>query len=189
MTSAHGGAAAIARNLNLRPILPKPSTINWTDWVDPMTERHLLPDHPPAPRRRPCANVDSEQACVALLADLENSLRSSQAALLSRDVVRIEQLASEQAELRHALSAFFDAPDRRIYEWEVTFSGARGDAVRATQARVLRIGRVQAALLRRAQQSLGTISRLLAGPQAGYGPPAGGQGIVVARQEPHSEEA
>lgn len=154
-----------------------------------MTERHLPPDHPPAPRRLPCADVDSEQACLALLADLENSLRSSQAALLSRDVVQIEQLASEQAELRHALSAFLHPPDARIYGREITFSGARADAVRAAQARVLRLGRVQAALLRRAQQSLRAISHLLAGPLSGYGPPSGGQGIVVRRQEPHSEEA
>src|SRR5437899_11224305 len=92
MPSTRAATAAIARTLTLRRNLPKPQTINWTDWVDPMTKRHLLPDDLPAPRRLPCANVDSEQACLALLADLENSLRSSQAALLARDVARLEQL-------------------------------------------------------------------------------------------------
>lgn len=126
---------------------------------------------------------------MALLADLENSLRSSQAVLLSRDVVRIEELASEQFGLRHALSAYLHSLDARIYGHETAFPGARGDAVRAAQERVLHLGRVQAALLRRAQQSLLTISHLLAGPESGYGPPAGGQGIVAQRQEPYCEEA
>jgi hypothetical protein len=154
-----------------------------------MTERHLLPDYLPAPQRLPCADVDSEQDCLALLADLENSLCSSQAALLARDVVRIEQLASEQAELRHALSAFLHPPDASVSGYEITFPGARREAVRAAQARVLHLGRVQSALLRRAQRSLRTISHLLAEPQSAYGPPVGGQGIVVPQQEPHSEEA
>lgn len=194
MTSTRVAAAAMARTLTLRRNLPKPPTINWTDWVDPMTERHiltddLLTDGLPVPRRFSGAGVDSEQACLVLLANLENSLRSSQAALLARDVIRIEQLASEQAELQHALSACLHSPDPSVPEREDNFFGPRGDAVRATQARVLHLGRVQSVLLRRAQQSLRAISHLLAGPQSDYGPAASGQGIVVRCQQPRSEEA
>src|SRR5579864_4758446 len=169
MTSTRVAAAAMARTLTLRRNLPKPLTIkkpltiNWTDSVDPMTQRHiltddLLTDGLPVPRRFSGAGVDSEQACLVLLANLENSLRSSQAALLARDVIRTEQLASEQAELQHALSAFLHAPDASVSEHEDKFSGPRGYAIRATQARVLHLGRVQSVLLRRAQQSLRAIS-------------------------------
>ena len=154
-----------------------------------MTEPRSLPNHLSAAPMPPLACIDSERACLALLADLETNLRSSQAALLSRDVVRIEQLTAEQMELRRAWSAFLHPPDARVSEHEDIFVGAPSDAVGAAQARILHLGRVQSTLLRRALQSLRVISHLLAEPQSGYVPPPAGRGIGEQRQEPPSGEA
>jgi len=154
-----------------------------------MTEPRSLPNHRPAAPKLPLARIDSERACLALLADLETNLRSSQAALLSRAVVRTEQLTAEQAELRHGLSTFLRPADARVSEHNGIFVGARSDAVAAAQAGILHLGRVQSALLRRALQSLRVISHLLAEPQSGYGPPLADRGIGERRQEPPSEEA
>jgi len=115
------------------------------------------------------------QAASALLAEMEHSLAASQWALLTRDVAGMEQATSEQIRLRRSLEILWSrAPGLQ--------DGARGDDatqldptlaadLRAAEWRVLYLGRVQAALLTRAQRSLRTVSNRLAGPEASYSPP------------------
>ena len=101
---------------------------------------------------------------LRILSDLETSLRAAQRALLERNLVQIEQLTNEQRTLRNALGAHL-AENKIEPDLSPVFAGAA--------ARVLQLGRVQAALLSRARQSLRTLSHVMAGTQVDYGPPAG----------------
>ena len=92
-------------------------------------------------------------AILQLLAELEGSLQVGQKALLNGDLAGMEQSTCEQARLQHALAD----PGMR----ENLNPGAK--SVRDAQARVLHLGRVQAALLLRARLRLRIIANLLAG--------------------------
>ena len=111
-----------------------------------------------------------------MLEQLEASLRLSQQALLARDLARIEQLSVEQTVLCHALGSVRASAGCRTV--------ATDSRTLAAAARVLELGRVQAELLCRAQQSLRMLSHVLAGAQADYGPPAGLRQVAAGRALP-----
>ncbi len=100
---------------------------------------------------------------MALLADLEASLADSrQQALLARDFTRFEQCTfREQIGLHRALEVMWPLS---------TCDLASCTALREAQLRVLHAGRVQAALLGRAQRWIRTLANLIAGPEANYCP-------------------
>jgi hypothetical protein len=116
---------------------------------------------------------------LALLGELEASLRNSQRALVSRDVVGIERGTHEQWRLQQALRALWSEDRTPLQDrasagdgfgWPGQAQLAAG--VRIAKARVLHLARIQLALLARAQRSLNALSRLLDGPGASYSPPA-----------------
>ncbi|MGP0020483.1 MAG: hypothetical protein ACLPHP_18085 [Candidatus Sulfotelmatobacter sp.] len=107
----------------------------------------------------------------ALLAELQGSLEASQRALLSHDLVGLERATSEQIGLQRSLQALRSqngAPGTDA----TPLDPALAAGLRAAQWRVLYLGRVQAALLTRAQRSLRMLSNLLAGPGANYAAPS-----------------
>jgi hypothetical protein len=115
-------------------------------------------------------------ARLAIVTELETSLRASQQALLTRDLDGIEQGMREQKRLERAFAILQPEPisnshDRTLLPAAASCDPKLAGELRAAATRVLHLGRVQAALLRRARQSLTVLSNLLAGPEAGYGPP------------------
>ena len=89
--------------------------------------------------------------------------------MLAHDVARLEERTCEQVGLRRSLGILWDAahpPGRDAAQHDLRLSAE----LRAAQIRVLRLGRVQAALLGRAQRWLRMVSNLLAGPEASYAP-------------------
>jgi flagellar biosynthesis/type III secretory pathway chaperone len=119
---------------------------------------------------------------IALLARLEISLHQSQHAVLSRDLAQLQKATGEQAELLRNL----DAIERQRKSWN---NESTRSAVVDAAERVLHLGRVQAALLRRARQSLQTASHAMAGRQAGYIPLAGSGAIALLPAPPRPEES
>ena len=108
---------------------------------------------------------------VELLLRLERGLNASQEALLSRDLPRMRALTAEQtAALR-----------------SIALNSARGEASQAVAIRILHLGRVHLALLRRAQQSLRVVSNFLAGEESSYEAHSG-YFVRATRQTPGSEE-
>jgi hypothetical protein len=106
------------------------------------------------------------QASVAVLVELEASLQASQAALLARDLAQVERSTSEQLRLQRALEILWPRDGIGVPESDPALAGE----LRSTQMRVLHLVRTQAALLRRAQLWLRTVSNMLAGPEAIYLP-------------------
>jgi hypothetical protein len=113
------------------------------------------------------------QAASSLLAELERSLEAGQRALLSRDLEGLERATCEQIGLNRSLQIL------RPRQPGESRTGVQANAtseidcdlaasLRAAQWRVLYLGRVQAALLTRAQRSLRIVSHRLAGPGASY---------------------
>lgn len=100
--------------------------------------------------------TNSDALRLALLNDLESSLRASEQAILARDVARLERATEEQANLH-----------RRLVMLPVRGSSF-SPAVREAQQRVLDLGRVQSALLERARQRLRMLANWIAGPEAQY---------------------
>jgi hypothetical protein len=117
-------------------------------------------------------------ASLALLRQLEDSLNASREALLARDLSRLEQGTDEQIRLRRALGILLAGKNVGKNVGKNSDEGADAppslcdpllaENLREAQLRVLQHGRVQAALLRRAQRWLRVLSNLLAGPEAGY---------------------
>lgn len=124
--------------------------------------------------QRPGAAI--AQAALALLAELGRSLETSQRALVSRDLEGLERATCEQIGLRRSLEILGTencAPEGaapQIVAGQIDPALAAG--LRAARWRVLYLGRVQAALLRRTQRSLRIVSNRLAGPEASYTAPA-----------------
>jgi hypothetical protein len=109
---------------------------------------------------------------LSLLKELETSLQASQRALLSGDLEALQRETCEQLRLQRALDAGWP-PNRANSESNPPGNEfASSVDLRAAQMRVLHLGRVQAAILARANRWLTTVSNLLAGPEAGYTPPA-----------------
>ena len=94
-------------------------------------------------------------ATLSLLHALASSLEKSQRALLARDVAGIDAGTDEQLRLTRALA-------------ETEFANGDSSQVFTAAQRVLFLGRVSAALLRRAKRSHAALSHLLTGPAASY---------------------
>jgi flagellar biosynthesis/type III secretory pathway chaperone len=127
---------------------------------------------------------DVAHARQTLLSQLETSLEASQQALLARDLPRLEQLTGEQNVLLRSLATLSTAPETSraktsVSEDPLLLKDPFVLKVRAAAARTLHLGRVQQALLDRAQRSLRALSRLIAGPQASYRPFADIEEIAV----------
>ena len=125
------------------------------------------------------SSAEMTTARLAIVTELETSLRASQQALLTRDLDGIEQGMREQKRLERAFAILQPEPisnshDRTLLPAAASCDPKLAGELRAAATRVLHLGRVQAALLRRARQSLTVLSNLLAGPEAGYGPPQRG---------------
>ena len=108
------------------------------------------------------------QSVATLLGELESSLLASQKALLCGDVTEVERGAVEQKRLREALTILWTSDSTATFE---TFPQPDSALLRPAQLRILHLGRVQIALLARAQQSLRILANLLAGTAGDYGPP------------------
>jgi hypothetical protein len=110
------------------------------------------------------ANFGAERnkALIALLAQLEASLAASQKALLAADLAELERGTGEQRALCRQIENSFAAGPVPSPSHNQP-SGEQAD-LRATQARVLHLARVQGALLRRAQRSLRVVAGLMAHP-------------------------
>lgn len=118
------------------------------------------------------------QSSIALLHELEESLKASQRALLALDVEATERCTREQVRLRRGLEALLRNPDstatispREKVRPELNQTLPQRYELRAAGNRVRHLARVQAALLRRSQQFLCVLANCVAGPGAGYGPP------------------
>jgi len=107
-----------------------------------------------------------------LFAELEASLRCSLKAVLTRNIATLMQLTEEQGCLVKRLEALI--PPAGSPE-DTGFNQALASA----SQQVLHLGRVQMALLRRAQRSLRTASNVVAGRQAAYSAQAGSMSIVL----------
>jgi hypothetical protein len=155
--------------------------------AEPRREASLLPSR--------SGSGESAQASRAVLAELEASLEASQRALLGRDVASLEQCTSEQIRLHRSLKILWSrradlpgshssrsgpglgVPGIEIPAFDIPkFDNATFDIeLRDAQLRVLHLGRIQAALLGRAQRWLRTVSHLLAGVEQNYVLPASSQ--------------
>ncbi len=128
--------------------------MNW-QFMTAETRTHLpavnVTDDPSAPDR------------AALLLQLEKSFESSQAALLARDLNSIRELTEEQSSLLRSMTVCKPASDEDSQSQDLQNQDSQ-----ATAIRILQLGRVHLAILRRAQQSLRVIANFLAGTQSIY---------------------
>jgi hypothetical protein len=116
---------------------------------------------------------------ATLLKKLESSLGVSQKALLSLDVAAVEQGTTEQNHLFRQIEALYfanaaaSAPDDRnkMQASRPISSVDESVELRASQARILHLGRVHAALLSKAQRALNLVTHLRSLPDATYAAP------------------
>jgi hypothetical protein len=134
--------------------------------------------------RTPQADEEWAQAEMAILGELERSLASSQRALLAGKVVALEQATAEQGRLQKALAVLGD----RGSPGDRSRSGLAGESalgligpLKEARERVLRLGRVQAAILQRMQRSTRALANLRTGSTGGYD--CLGQGVGAAKAE------
>lgn len=118
------------------------------------------------------------RSSLALLHELEESLKASQWALLALDVETTESCTREQIRLRRGLEALLRNPAptvtisrREKVRLDLNQTSPSLYELRAAGKRVQHLARVQAALLRRSQQFLCVLANCVAGPEAVYGPP------------------
>jgi len=105
------------------------------------------------------------QARIAVLGELERSLAKSQQAWFGGDVAGLEEATAEQVRLQRALTVL----GRRSGGWGEGDQGAAGRVtLRQVEERVLHLGRVQAAILKRAQRANRALACLRRGSAAGY---------------------
>lgn len=167
--------SSTARRHRKRPKIPRTSSTIWPELMtwQVLTRAGVGSTKPPSSQAGPAL----AQASLALLSELAASLEASQKALLARDVDAVEQGTREQVRLRRALEILWTPGAPHWRNDPAASSEPRCDHplaadLRAAERRVLLLGRVQAGLLARAQRALRTISNLLAGPEASYGPPS-----------------
>jgi hypothetical protein len=116
---------------------------------------------------------------ATLLERLENSLTVSQKALLSLDIAAVERGTKEQSNLCRRIEALFAHPaaspqnddDAGKMQTSPTISANWPVELSAAQARILHRGRVQAALLSRAQRALNVVAHFKSLPEATYAAP------------------
>jgi hypothetical protein len=113
---------------------------------------------------------------IGLLAELEDSLRNSQKALLCRNISIVEHETREQWRLQQALAELWSKSSGLTVSLRSHLhqsSAALSAELRAAQLRVQHLAQVHLTLLGRARRSLQVVCHLMEGPSAGYGPPAG----------------
>ncbi len=161
--------------------------ISSTIWPEPVTResstRHTSTDaaspagEPHSPERSLPNGSTQIDSGLALLLELEASLHASQRALLSGDLDRLQQATCEQIRMRNCLALLWAKPALDALKIDAQDSGAAPvdctlvGQVRAAQQRVLDCGRIQVALVTRAERRLRTIENVLAGPGATYASP------------------
>ncbi len=119
-------------------------------------------------------------ARVALMSELEASLRGGRKALLALDLPGIEHGTNEQAGLIREFEALLrrdtPAPARESQSGEeakaglIAGSAELEEELRRSVCRILEAARLQTALLARAQCKLRVLANVLAGPSVIYGP-------------------
>lgn len=112
---------------------------------------------------------------IALMAELENAFGALQNALFSRNLEGLGQATRKLARCREKLSILSNHANSRRDDSQGNATGPSEETIaelRAAQMRILQLGRVQAALLGRAQRSLATLANILAGSEIIYGQPA-----------------
>jgi hypothetical protein len=125
---------------------------------------------PAGPEKSPAEIAEGR---LSLLKQLETSLQASQRALLSGDLAALQHENCEQLRLQRALEACWPPNGARTGEGSPKPDEfATSNSLRVAQMRILQLGRVQAAILARANRWLTTVSHLLAGPEAAYTSPA-----------------
>jgi hypothetical protein len=117
-------------------------------------------------------SLEFAEGSLELLRKLETSLQTSQRALLSGDLAALQQETCEQLRLQRALEVGSPTGAGTSDGYPEPDESASLTDLRAAQMRVLHLGRVQAAILARANRWLTTVSNLMAGPEAGYTSPA-----------------
>jgi len=131
------------------------------------------------------------QSSLDLFEELQASLENSQKALLSRDLGGLEQGTREQTRLQKELAQWGSSALGGVRAGQASAEGLPTSAadsaqveirLRAIQARVLHLGRVQMALLRRAHRFLHAVSHLVAGSGANYVPPGAWTGLQTTRR-------
>ena len=114
------------------------------------------------PASSPASGIDLH---LSLLSALQTSLHASQQAVLDRDVSLLERLTDEQRVLGHRLSRLMPSMASRKKQPKPS---CRTVQILRARLEVLHLGRVQCALLVRAQQFLRAASHHRTGPQAAY---------------------
>jgi hypothetical protein len=114
------------------------------------------------------------EAGIAALQELEASLLASVRAVLGRDLCALDLATRDQLRLRRALEILWawngtvSRTNDRASEFTLPTNIECNAGLRAAQLRVLHLGRVQAALLRREQRWINVLANLVAGPEANY---------------------
>jgi hypothetical protein len=108
-------------------------------------------------------NDERMRTGLALLGELEAGLHASRKALLARDLAGIETGTREQRVLVRAIEAL-------LRQGTVPSGSGLDEKLRQSGSRVLAAGRLQAALLARAQRQLRVLVNMLRDPSANYGP-------------------
>jgi hypothetical protein len=135
------------------------------------------------------------QRCLALVCELERSLRSAQAALLAIDAERTEQCTGEQVRLCRELKILMSQPlfPYATSPWDELRRHRRQDTAElaaqlaAAATRVQHLARVQTALLRRSQRFLGVMANWMKGPDSEYVPTRAAGGMLRPRNPIHQE--
>jgi len=124
------------------------------------------------------------EAGISVLLELEASLIASIRAVLGHDASALEWATQDQLRLRRALEVL-GAPSGNRLRTNPSAAGftsptnmESADAFDAAQMRVLHLGRVQAALLRREQRWMNVLANLVAGPEANYVRPISGEPLT-----------
>ena len=140
---------------------------------------------PSAPERTTLSeisyNASVQQARLAVLHELEASLKATQKALLTCDVAELDEATREQVQLHQSLATFADS---------VSYASEADPELRLAEKRVLGLGRLQIALLTRARRSLKITANLVARTQGNYAPepplpPIGPSRTVSVRNRVH----
>ena len=116
---------------------------------------------------------------LALLAELENSLLASQAALLSHKIALLEQFTRHQMTLRDKLCSLLSTASSNNAGTHESNRKMLA-AVLFAQKRVLHEARVQQVLLQRAQQFLKTFFHAASARTATYSPHRHTNGVEVS---------
>jgi flagellar biosynthesis/type III secretory pathway chaperone len=121
------------------------------------------------------ASLDRLQQRLGLMRELAGSLEQAQAALLAGQLAPLEHYTAEQDELCARLRRLGEAGPGANGSLANSSSGPAGarwhglwQELRSIERQVHQLNRVHAALLRRAQQSLSMVSRLLASCDSTY---------------------